>query len=740
MLYYWLNCLLLTLSLVNTVQAQLPRSLHPNITVEKLMATQVRGVRVAYDAQTRKLYYHSFPGDVYRIEQPANGQPYEVPIASAADHGINYLQGMAFANGVVVLVGNFKETGQRGYGLVVKGISQPNGTWRWERIMQTAPYPSSATLYDHAFNAVCVTPRGDSVYVNSGSRTDHGEVEDTGGLYPDTREVPLTATIFKLPINPPTTILLPNDQAALDQSGYVFCRGVRNEFDLALDQQGRLFGVENSGDRDDPEEMNWLRPGRHYGFPWEMGGNQTPQQFPGYIPSQDKLLPATLSPDQQQKFYNDPAFPPKPGNLVITQPIRSLGPDASFVRDPATGQVQRVNSIATFTSHRSPLGLIFDTDNALADFTGDAFVLSYSAGGGIRGGYLFAEDPGEDLLHVRLQYDPAADNFTAQTTKVVDGFIAPTDAERVGNVMYVIEEGRQCIWKLTFRPYDATAKADLSLSIQSSDRVVAVNRPVSVTVTIRNDGPSEARNVQLENRLPSFLAYTGGDLTNDGGVLKATVPSIATGEQAGLVYQVTAQQPGTFRNAAQITTTTTPDPDSQAGSGTADGEDDAALLTLRTLDAGPAVYESPNPTQRPLPVPASNQPAADPTKSDVSIQLAASTLIPRVNNLVSITVVVTNRGGLSTTAITVQYTLPSQMVFVSGGGWTPTGTVLTGQLTTIPVGGTAFLTFQARVTASGRLLNQAQVSAADPLDPDSTPGNGLATGEDDTARLELRAQ
>ncbi|WP_158600266.1 DUF11 domain-containing protein [Fibrisoma montanum] len=722
------------------VQAQLPRSLHPNITVEKLMSTQVRGVRVAYDAQTRKLYYHSFPGDVYRIEQPANGQPYEVPIASAADHGINYLQGMVFANGVLVLVGNFKETGQRGYGLVVKGIPQADGTWRWERIVQTVPYPSSATLYDHAFNGVCVTPGADSVYVNSGSRTDHGEVEDTGGLYPNTREVPLTATIFKLPLHPPATILLPNDQTALDQSGYVFCRGVRNTFDLALDRQGRLFGVENSGDRDDPEEMNWLRPGRHYGFPWEMGGNQTPQQFSGYNPGQDKLLPATLSPDQQQKFYNDPTFPPKPGNLVITQPIRNLGPDANLVRDPATGQVQQVNSVATFTSHRSPLGLLFDTDNALADFTGDAFVLSYSAGGGVRGGYLFAEEPGEDLLHVRLQYDPAVDNFTVQTTKVADGFISPTDAEWVGNIMYVIEEGRQCIWKLTFRPFDAVAKADLSLSIQSSDRIVAVNRPVSVTLTVRNDGPSEARNVQLENRLPSYLAYTGGDLSNDGGVLTATLASIGAGEHANLVYQLIAQQPGTFRNAVQIRSSGTPDLDSQGGSGTADGQDDTALLTLRTAETGLSVYESPNPNQQPLPVPVSNQPAADPTKADVNIQLVASTLTPNLNDMVSITVVVTNRGGLPTTGITVQHALPNQMVFVSGTGWTQAGTILTGQLTAIPVGGTAYLTFLARVTAGGRLLNQAQVSAADPLDPDSTPGNGLATGEDDTAWLELRVR
>ena len=122
------------------------------------MNTRVRGVRLVYDGTTQTLFYHSFQGDVFRIDQPVDGQPTDVPIASAADHGIGYLQGMAFANGVMVLAGNVKQDGQQGYGLVTKGILQANGTWRWERVMQTDPYPLSATLYDHAFSAVCVTP------------------------------------------------------------------------------------------------------------------------------------------------------------------------------------------------------------------------------------------------------------------------------------------------------------------------------------------------------------------------------------------------------------------------------------------------------------------------------------------------------------------------------------------------------------------------------------------------------
>lgn len=703
------------------------------------MNTQVRGVRVAYDGVTQKLFYNAFTGDIFRIEQPVGGQAYDVQIASWLDHGINYLQGMAFANGTMILVGNYKQSGQQGYGLVVKGTQQPNGSWQWSRLMQTVPYPSSATLYDHAFSGVCVTPNNDSIYVSSGSRTDHGEIEDTGGLYPNTREVALTAAIFKLPLNPSATIYLPNDSTALNQSGYVFCRGVRNEFDIALNAQGRLFGVENSGDRDDPEEMNWLRAGRHYGFPWEMGGNQTPQQFPGYNPAQDKLLPATLSPDQQQKFYNDPTFPTRPANLTVTQPIRNSGPDANFIRDPNTGQVLQANSISTFTAHRSPLGLIFDTDNSLADFTGDAFTLSYSAGGGIRNGYLFAEDAGEDLLHIRLQYDPVTDNYTAHTTKIADSFISPTDAERVGAIFYVIEEGRQAIWKLTFKPRSASAVADLSLQMQSSDLVTTLNKPVSISLTVRNDGPLQARQIQVENRLPPNMTYEGGDLVNTNNILTNVITTLDSGQTTTFIYRVATLQNGQYRNDTQLVASGLPDPDSEPGSGTADGQDDSAGLWLRTVEASSNLFISPNPYQRPLPALLSNQPSPDPTKADLSLLLTASHQATLVNSIVSFTLIVINAGGQAVSNATVQHSLPNQMAFVSGNNWSASGTTLTGQSGPIPAGGQVYLTFQALVTGTGQLINQAQIMTSTQNDPDSIPGNGLNNGEDDTARIELRA-
>ena len=57
-------------------------------------------------------------------------------------------------------------------------------------------------------------PDGAWVFVNSGSRTDHGEVQDNDGSFPDAREGPLTSRIFRLPADG-EGITLPNDEEAV---------------------------------------------------------------------------------------------------------------------------------------------------------------------------------------------------------------------------------------------------------------------------------------------------------------------------------------------------------------------------------------------------------------------------------------------------------------------------------------------------------------------------------------------
>ena len=143
--------------------------------------------------------------------------------------------------------------------------------------------------------------------------------------------------------------MLKNDRKWLKANGYIMAEGIRNTFGLAYSGNGDLFGVENSDDRDDPDEMNWIREGHHYGFPWIIGGDVTPQQFPGYDPHTDPLLSPYAWGGGNGMLYktysNDSTYPPPPDSVTFTAPIRSIGPDADKFRDTTTGEIKDASDL-----------------------------------------------------------------------------------------------------------------------------------------------------------------------------------------------------------------------------------------------------------------------------------------------------------------------------------------------------------------------------------------------------------
>jgi len=440
-------------------QAELPEedqpvALREGITIEKFAAPQRGGVRINYDPATKTILYNTKRGDIYRINE--NGKSEEL-IATAEDHGITSLQGFRLQGDLMFLVGNIKSNGDKGTkGKVVRGTRQSDNKYQFELLAITEDYGRTATIYSHEFNGIAVGQEGQYIYVNSGARTDHGEVQDNDGEYPEAREVPLTACIFRLPADG-KEILLKNDSSYLASNGYLFSDGIRNAFDLAVSQEGRLFGVSNSSDYDHPEEMNWLREGRHYGYPWEMGGVPNPQQFADWDPDPEKdpFINTVSFAHRGKQFRNDPDFPPKPANIKFVPPIQNHGPDANIYRDRETGIITDADTtgatVGTFTSHRSPLGLFFDQDSILADpYRGDAFVLSWSDGKTqplMRPFSLL----GADLLHLELTYEPDIDNYSVRSYRIIGDFQGPTDAVQVGEHIYVIEN-RGNIWKIKMPP------------------------------------------------------------------------------------------------------------------------------------------------------------------------------------------------------------------------------------------------------------------------------------------------
>ncbi len=425
-----------------------------------LVATLPPGaVGVAYEPAEGQLYVLTGGGDLYRL-RPEGGAELEL-VATSDEHGApvpTYSVAIDGA-GTIFLVGS-RRTETTNVGVVRRGRVE-TGVRVWSTVAETAPYPYGRTAFDHSLSAVAVSPDGTWLSLNSGSRTDHGEVQDGDGAFPGVREVPLTSAILRVPADA-TDLVIPADSTALVDGGFLFADGTRNSFGLAFAPDGELFGAENSGDRDDGDELNWLRPGRHYGFPWRMGTNDTPQRFPGYDPDADPLVNPASTAYQSGAFYDDPTYPAPPAGVAFTDPISNLGPDADEFRQPDGTIVDASDAglvATTFTPHRSPLGLVFVEPSPEPVVACDAVVLSWTDGEDASGSLLAPfEDPGEDLVCLRFTDDRTA----VEAERVVAGFRNPIAATAIGTTVYVAEFGEPYgLWAIetsgvsTARPPDA---------------------------------------------------------------------------------------------------------------------------------------------------------------------------------------------------------------------------------------------------------------------------------------------
>ncbi len=281
--------------------------------------------------------------------------------------------------------------------------------------------------------------------------------------------------------------------------------------------------------------------------------------------------------------------------------------------------------------------------------------------------------------------------------------------------------------------------SDLSLSAQLSSRTPAVGQPVTITLDIANAGPQPASGVVISANLPANLAFidaiSAGVSMQDNAVM-INAGTLESGAVQQVSFRVRPLAQGRYLTALQVTASSATDPDSQPNSGTEDGQDDATQFDLRTPDSGTAVFASPNPQQTPLPFVQSSQPPADPAQADLSLSAAASTLTPALNQPFALSLTVSNRGGAAASNVSVATRLPTGWQLVSSANVSVNGQTVTGSLPGILAGGQATLVLSVRANGAGTV--KAQIQAATPNDPDSLPGNGYDTGEDDTAAVQIR--
>ncbi|MCB9296624.1 MAG: DUF11 domain-containing protein [Lewinellaceae bacterium] len=249
-------------------------------------------------------------------------------------------------------------------------------------------------------------------------------------------------------------------------------------------------------------------------------------------------------------------------------------------------------------------------------------------------------------------------------------------------------------------------QADLSLAKSVSNSTPNVGDAVTFTITVTNQGPSNATGVAVEDYLPN--GYTGITNISNGGTLSGSTItwsglSIASGGQrqpdvrrhsgrSGHRNQLCKRSPGDgFRPGRPGQST----PDNDDGDQSEDDEDSATT---------------------------------SPQQADLSLAKSVSNSTPNVGDVVTFTITVTNQGPSNATGVAVEDYLPngySNIANISNGG-TLSGSTITWSGLTVAGGSSLSLTFNATVVAPGTGVsyeNVAQVTAADQDDPDSTPDN-----------------
>lgn len=282
----------------------------------------------------------------------------------------------------------------------------------------------------------------------------------------------------------------------------------------------------------------------------------------------------------------------------------------------------------------------------------------------------------------------------------------------------------------------ALGTTDLSLSIQPSRKVVALNDTVTYQLMVQNNSSCDAGKVTFQNRLPSNMAIvsTNGNLSvadADGSnkMINGFVDYVPAWQSTSYTYIVRPTAAGTYINAAEIMSLTNPDVNITPGNGIGNGEKDESRTDLRTNVSSSNVYISPNPNFVP----------AMANEADLSLLIQPSSRAITMGQMVSFTLTVTNKGALTATNVGVRDLLPDGLQFVSSSsGMNPNRNFVSVGISEILPGKSVSVEFTARVIGQSEFINKAQIDYSGQADFDSRPNNGYLNGEDDQASCELR--
>lgn|GEM_PF-3195352 len=247
--------------------------------------------------------------------------------------------------------------------------------------------------------------------------------------------------------------------------------------------------------------------------------------------------------------------------------------------------------------------------------------------------------------------------------------------------------------------------ADLELTISELDLTTpALNDVGSFVVEVTNNGPNTATGVQVKNLLPAGLEFSSlgtSDGTYTSGTGMWVIGTLNVGQTVKLNYKANLRQTGPLINTAQVTAVDQYDPDSTPNNGiaTEDDQDSVQLDVPRIVD--------------------------------LRLEKNVNNATPDYRSNITYTLTVTNDGPDPAAGIVVSDQLPLAMVWISdnapGQYDKDTGLWTVGSLAS---GASASIEITAHLVSTGIISNTAEITACDDNDTDSTPGNHVATEDD----------
>ncbi|HET8773146.1 MAG TPA: hypothetical protein VFP80_05125 [Thermoanaerobaculia bacterium] len=231
-----------------------------------------------------------------------------------------------------------------------------------------------------------------------------------------------------------------------------------------------------------------------------------------------------------------------------------------------------------------------------------------------------------------------------------------------------------------------TQSADVSVEKTAPADVVA-STDLTYTITVENDGPSDASNVVLTDTLPAGTTF----VSSSCGTNPCAIGTLAAGASVvvTIVVNVAADATGPLENTATVTSTTS---DPIAGNNTS---------IIQT-------------TVTPAPVDLSITKTSDPTAAVVGSN-------------VEYTIVVTNNGPGAAADVVVTDTLPAGTTLVSASAGCTGTTTVTCTVGTLAAGASA--TIELIVTMPSTPGVVSNTASADTSSTDPTPGNDASTAQ-----------